>query len=75
MAERVEHFQERQMAEESGDDCRDRDDEQRIEAQGKADDDQRNPEQWPVVDHSPFLPKPPPPGVSITSRSPGCISA
>src|SRR5438270_6358864 len=75
VAERAEHFQERHMAEQAGDDRRHRDDEQRIEAQRKADDDKRNPQQWPVIDHSPFLPKPPPPGVSITNRSPGCISA
>ncbi len=62
-------------AEQARRDRRDRDDQQRIEPQREAEDDQRNAEQRPIIDHSPLLPNPPPPGVSITKRSPGWTSA
>ena len=75
MAERRQHFQERQVAEQAGDDRSDRDDQKRIEPQREPDDDQRDAEEGPIIDHSPLLPNPPPPGVSITNRSPGRTSA
>ena len=58
--------------------CRDRrrgHDEHRVHLQRAADDDQRDPDQRPVVDHPSPLPKPPPPGVSMTNRSPTLTSA
>src|SRR4051794_23005291 len=73
--QRGEHLQERHMAEEPGDDPRDCDYQQRIEPQRKADDDQRDSKQRPVVNHSLRLPNPPPPGVSMTKRSPASTSA
>src|SRR5690242_5436029 len=75
VAERREHLQERHPAEQAGNDRRGGNHQQWIESQREPDDDQGNAEQRPVVDHASPLPNPPPPGVSITKRSPGCISA
>ena len=66
LAERGEHLHEVHPAEKAGRDRGHGDDQQRIEAEREAEDDQRDAEQRPVIDHSPLLPKPPPPGVSIT---------
>src|SRR4029453_17108700 len=56
-------------------DRRYRHDQHRVELQREADDDQRDADQRPIVDHDPSLPNPPPPGVSITKRSPMSTSA
>src|SRR6185503_9248829 len=74
MPERREHLQDVHPAQQAGGDRRGRHDQQRIEPEREAEDDQEDAEQRPVVDHS-GLPKPPPPGVSITKRSPACTSA
>src|SRR5581483_606613 len=55
--------------------CRDRHHQQRIEAQGEAEDDERNAQERPIIDHPSRLPNPPPPGVSMTNRSRAFISA
>src|SRR4029453_9519519 len=60
---------------EAGDDRRDGHDQHRIELQREADDDKGNADQRPVIDHSFLLPKPPPPGVSMTKESPVPTSA
>src|SRR3954465_5767443 len=75
VSEGGEHLQERHMAEEPGDVSCDCNDQQRIEPQSEADDNQCDPEQRPVIDHSPHSPNAPPPGVSITNRSPARTSA
>src|SRR5207253_1727793 len=59
VAEGAEHLDERHVAEEAGDDRRDRNHQQRVEAQREADDDQRDSQERPATDHSPFLPSPP----------------
>jgi hypothetical protein len=78
VTERTEHLEERHMSEQAGDDRRDRDHQQRIEPQREAEDDERDPEQREIVHGRSSLrggPNPPPPGVSITNRSPGATSA
>src|SRR5438128_998123 len=74
MSECSQDLQKRHPAEQSGNDRCHRHDQQRIESQREPEDDQRNPEQRPIIDHSSRLPNPPPPGVSMTKRSPGRTS-
>src|SRR6185503_11765424 len=75
VAEHPEHLEEGHVREQPCRDRRDSHDQERVEAERKAEDDERDPNEWPIVDHSSLLPNPPPPGVSITTRSPGCTSA